>query len=494
MLKHYSEHAYVSIRKSIPVFVVFFSILSSNAGAQNASKKDQLKNQQLLEKHITEQEVLRIEKVLSSDEMKGRKTFSKEIDSAAHFIAAHFKKAGLQPFSVQNFSSSANSSTTRASSSTRAYPSTARNESAFLQTFYLQKTQVKEASIRLNGEILANGNALFLLQKEKLSLSQETISSALYSAKVPEKNGFLFRKIGKEDDFRAQLSGILNQSEPMVVFVDSSHQAFFQRWKNRAPVRYSHQPSLVFLLTSGEVNQLNIEADVVLEKQKLSNVVGVLPGKAKKEEYVIFSAHYDHLGVGKPVEGDSIYNGANDDAAGTTAVMMLANYFAAAKNNERTLIFVAFTAEEIGAYGSTYFSQQMNPEKTMAMFNIEMIGTPSKWGENSAFITGFEKSNMGEILQKNLEGKGFSFYPDPYPNLQLFYRSDNATLARQGVPAHTISTSKMDQEPYYHTVNDEIETLDMANMTRIIRAIAISSASIVLGKDTPTRVDVSGLR
>jgi len=128
------------------------------------------------------------------------------------------------------------------------------------------------------------------------------------------------------------------------------------------------------------------------------------------------------------------------------------------------------------------------------MFNIEMIGTDSKWGSNSAYITGYEKTNMGEILQKNLEGSQFKFYPDPYPDQQLFYRSDNATLARLGVPAHTISTSKMDSEKFYHTQEDEFETLDMANMTEIIKAIAISSTSIVAGKDTPTRVDTKQLR
>jgi Zn-dependent M28 family amino/carboxypeptidase len=125
------------------------------------------------------------------------------------------------------------------------------------------------------------------------------------------------------------------------------------------------------------------------------------------------------------------------------------------------------------------------------MFNIEMIGTESKWGTNSAFITGYERSSMGEILEKNLKGSGFTFYPDPYPQQNLFYRSDNASLARQGVPAHTISTSKMDSEKYYHTRGDEIGTLDMKNMTRIIRAIAISSTSIVDGKDTPSRVDAA---
>jgi Zn-dependent M28 family amino/carboxypeptidase len=140
-----------------------------------------------------------------------------------------------------------------------------------------------------------------------------------------------------------------------------------------------------------------------------------------------------------------------------------------------------------------YFSGQLVPEKVIAMFNVEMIGTESKWGTNSAYITGFEKSDMGKILQKNLTGSPFSFYPDPYPEQKLFYRSDNATLARLGVPAHTISTSKMNNEPNYHKASDEIGTLDLYNMTAIIKAIAISAGTIISGKDTPSRVDTSQL-
>jgi len=227
---------------------------------------------------------------------------------------------------------------------------------------------------------------------------------------------------------------------------------------------------------------------------QLTNVVGVLPGKTRKEEYVIFSAHYDHLGVGKPINGDSIYNGANDDASGVTAVIMLAKYFKALGNNERTIVFAAFTGEEMGGLGSQYFSKQFDANKVIAMFNIEMIGTESKWGKNSAYITGYEKTDMGQILQKNLQGTSFTFYPDPYTSENLFYRSDNATLANLGVPAHTISTSKMDSEPNYHKVSDQVETLDLDNMTKIVRSIALSSKTIVNEIDTPTRVKMEELK
>ena len=234
-------------------------------------------------------------------------------------------------------------------------------------------------------------------------------------------------------------------------------------------------------------NLKNYRQEFDVKGKAANNVIGILPGKSKPDEYVIFSAHYDHLGS---VEDgiDKIYNGANDDASGTTAVIALAKYFKDLGQNERTIIFVAFTGEEIGGFGSKFFSAKMDPSKVVAMFNIEMIGTESKWGNNSAYITGFEKTDFGTILQRNLEGSNFKFYPDPYPKEQLFYRSDNARLAAQGVPAHTISTSKMDVEANYHKLSDEVSTLDLDNMTEIIKAIAISSQSIISGKDTPSRV------
>ena len=97
------------------------------------------------------------------------------------------------------------------------------------------------------------------------------------------------------------------------------------------------------------------------------------------------------------------------------------------------------------------------------------------------------------MLQKSAEGTIYEFYPDPYPNQNLFYRSDNATLARLGVPAHTISTTPIDVDPDYHQVSDEFETIDVAHLTNTIRAISQAAVGIVSGQDTPTRVDASQL-
>ena len=218
-----------------------------------------------------------------------------------------------------------------------------------------------------------------------------------------------------------------------------------------------------------------------------SNIIGVLEGKSKKDEYVIISAHYDHLGMKKSGEGDLIYNGANDDASGVTGVLALAAYFKKV-GAERTIVFAAFTAEEMGLIGSTYFGKGIDAAKFVAGINLEMIGKTPSFGPNTAWLTGFERSDFGKIIQKNLEGSGYQLFPDPYKKFNLFFRSDNASLARLGVPSHTFSTTPIDVDPEYHQVSDEAETLNITVITQTIQAVAIGTKSIINGEDTPTRV------
>jgi len=219
-----------------------------------------------------------------------------------------------------------------------------------------------------------------------------------------------------------------------------------------------------------------------------ANIIGVLEGKSKKDEYVIISAHYDHLGIrNKEGELDSIYNGANDDASGVTGVLALAEYFKKV-GNERTIIFAAFTAEEMGLVGSTHFGKGIDASKFVAGINLEMIGKIPSFGPNTAWLTGFERSDFGKIVQKNLEGSGYQLFPDPYKKFNLFFRSDNASLARLGVPSHTFSTTAIDVDKDYHKASDEAESLNMTVITQTIQAVAKGTASIINGKDTPTRV------
>ena len=223
----------------------------------------------------------------------------------------------------------------------------------------------------------------------------------------------------------------------------------------------------------------------------LFNVIGILEGNSKKDEFIVISAHYDHLGINKNGNGDVIYNGANDNASGVAAVLALAKYFSKMKVNERSIIFVAFTAEEMGLIGSNYFGKKINPKKIVAGINIEMIGKQSQFGPKTAWITGYNKSTFGEIIQKNLEGSDYKVYPDPYLNFNLFFRSDNASLARLGVPAHTFSTSPMDKDLDYHKVTDEVNTLEIYTIAETNKAIAKGTSSIINGTDTPSRVNLN---
>ena len=403
---------------------------------------------------INAKEAERIERVLSSDDMRGRKTFSPEIDKAADFIADEFKKAGLQTFNGAN---------------------------GYKQDFAMVSPKFVSGSATFDNDQVDFKNVVVITCQPVFSIN--------------EKSGYEKVKIEAGKNFQSEVMKYVRSGKNYFVLVDTSYSKNFSRLTGLKRAMFKMDNSVVFALTTTDPKTFTVESRHDITEQKLANVVGILPGKSKKDEYVIFSGHYDHLGIGKPDNnGDSIYNGANDDAAGTTAVIMLAKYFKALGNNERTIVFAAFTAEEVGGYGSQYFSKQFDPAKVMAMFNIEMIGTESKWGKNSAYITGYEKTDMGAIMQKNLEGTGFTFYPDPYTMQNLFYRSDNATLARLGVAAHTISTAKMDGEPHYHKVTDHIETLDMDNMSMIIKSIALASRSIVAGKDTPTRVRLDDVR
>ncbi|RDC54452.1 M20/M25/M40 family metallo-hydrolase [Pedobacter chinensis] len=413
-------------------------------------------NAQNIDKIITREYTDHLIKTLSADEMQGRATFSPGIDKAATFIESEFKKIGLQPLT---------------------------GEKGFRQTFYKYQVANLSKSIKIDGkEISADNLILSGVNAENISLNKSNTSVVKLDPDQPFVN-----------QFRTMLSAGKNQ----LVLVDAKFTENFKRYKT-----YFDKPATLdeksmdagasavqfFVLGTDVAEDFNVDLKSKVSKMPLFNVAGIIPGKSKAKELVVFSGHYDHLGVVKAVDGDSIANGADDDASGTTAMIALAKYYKAQKNNERTLIFVAFTAEEIGGFGAKYFSEKLNPDDVVAMFNIEMIGKDSKFGKNSAFITGFDKSDFGKILQKNLAGTEFTFHPDPYIKENLFYRSDNATLAALGVPAHTISTDQIDVDKFYHTVKDEYSTLDVENILSTIKAIAKSATSIVNGTDTPTRI------
>jgi len=404
------------------------------------------------EQIIKEADVARLIKTLSSDEMEGRGTFTPGIDRAAKFIENEFTQIGLKPLDGDN---------------------------DFRQDFIVKRIKPQTIQATVNGKEIDQQNVLII--------------SDLPSSDFDQSSGNKLILIAAGDQFIQKYREITAMKTPILVLVDNQHAQMFKRLKDnnsrgRIVEKQNQTAAAIFILGEPDAANYKVSFSNMIEELPLFNVAGMLPGRSKPKELVLISAHYDHLGIVKEVDGDAIANGADDDASGTTAVISLAKYYKKLNNNERTLIFVAFTAEEVGGFGARHFSSLLNPDDVVAMFNIEMIGKESKFGENAAFITGYEKSDFGEILQKNLAGTDFKFYPDPYPTQNLFYRSDNATLAALGVPAHTISTDQIDTDKFYHTVNDEFETLEVSNIHVTIQAIALSARSIVAGTDTPKRI------
>ncbi|NEU10004.1 M20/M25/M40 family metallo-hydrolase [Flavihumibacter sp. R14] len=414
-----------------------------------------------------EQEVERIIRILSADDMQGRATPSLGLEKASKFIDEEFRAIGLKAF---------------------------LDNDNFLQQFPIRHIKPEELCVTINGKKLAAISVMVITDLQKVSANQ--------------KSPVRVMSIERGQHLIKRYQEILKSDSLVLVLVDESHTKAFKDLRNKSLSARTIEPGkaksgvAVFVLGLRKVHTFAIDFKNQIEDSLLSNVVGIIPGKSKAKESVIFSAHYDHLGIIKPgslkayfkawrfkILGiDSIANGADDNASGVTAMIALARYFKNLNNNERTLIFAAFTAEEIGGYGSRHFIEEIDPSDVVAVFNIEMIGKQSKFGENSAFITGYDKTDFGKILQANLIHSDFKFYPDPYPELNLFYRSDNANFAALGIPAHTISTDQIDVDRYYHTVKDEYVTLNITHIANIIKAIELSSRSIVSGKDTPKRI------
>jgi len=205
-------------------------------------------------------------------------------------------------------------------------------------------------------------------------------------------------------------------------------------------------------------------------RRRSVNVAGILRGSdaSVADEHVLVDAHYDHLGIGRPVNGDSIYNGADDDASGVVAVLEIARAMAAGPRPRRTIVFVTTTGEETGLLGTRWYIEHpvLPLEQMVANIEIEMIGRPDSLagGPGRAWLTGYERSTMGDMLAAN----GVPIVPDARPDEHFFRRSDNIAFARMGIPAHTLSTFNLHTD--YHRPSDEAGRADPRHMATVIDA------------------------
>jgi hypothetical protein len=207
------------------------------------------------------------------------------------------------------------------------------------------------------------------------------------------------------------------------------------------------------------------------------NLVGLIRGSdpALRNEAVVLGAHFDHVGVGKPVGGDSIYNGADDDASGVATVLAAARGLAK-DPPERTVVVLLTSGEEYGVLGTQWYLERpaVPLGATVADLQVEMVGRPDTLvGAGKLWLTGFERSTMGE----ELSGAGLPVVADPRPEFKFFERSDNIVFALRGIPAHTLSSYGMHGD--YHQPSDAVDRIDFDHLTlaadlvaRAVRVVA----------------------
>jgi Peptidase family M28 len=220
------------------------------------------------------------------------------------------------------------------------------------------------------------------------------------------------------------------------------------------------------------------------------NVIGMLRGRdsSLQRAAILLSAHLDALGIGTPVNGDNIYNGADDDASGTTAVLEIARVLGRGPRPRRTVIFALFGSEELGGLGASYFREHSPlPLKDIsANLEFEMIGRPDPaLKDDPLWLTGWERSNLGPALAAH----GARLVADPHSAENFFARSDNFVLAKDGVVAQTISSYGLHKD--YHQPSDDLAHLDFKHMDAAIGSL-LAPVEWLVNSDFQPKWNVGG--
>jgi hypothetical protein len=393
---------------------------------------------------------------LASDALNGRGSGTRDEWITATYVASHFRRIGLQPL---------------------------QSGGEFVHEVRMERSELNAPPVlRFTGRELVHGKEILVT-----SFGTPRISAALqkYRTGVNVMPGAVVLVPAQDPPSAAELA-----AAAMVLTLETEVQrkrrlagpsapgpALRMQWVVDTPRRAAvalDQAAYDLIAALADGSEITLAADTKpAETTKTWNAVGKLVGRdpEARGELIVLSAHHDHVGnrtpPKAPADGDTIYNGADDDASGTIAVLELASALArdAAK---RTIIFATFGSEETGGQGSVHFIDAAGLEISDVVANLqfEMIGRPDpKVPPQTLWLTGYERSNLGEELAR----RGARLVADPHPEQSFFTRSDNIRFARRGVIAHTVSSYGLHTD--YHQPSDEIAGTDFAHMTRAIQSM-----------------------
>ncbi len=430
---------------------------------------------------VTENSVTGTISFLASDEMAGRGTPSKEFIIATAYVASRFRAAGAKglgkdgsyflestidtvrtPASATDFKVMDGVAPTYSLMNATSEPFQFEGKIPVLdQQRALPEDHSGPVAIVWNeGSDVAPNALVSLLRRRALALSEKKVTALLVIAPTESP----LWKIALQSQVTSKVESTRGRIEIPILLVSE------RTWRDES------------------VCKLQLPA-ALKAKELVRNVVAIIEGSDPElsKEAVLYSAHLDHLG-GNGTGEDKIYNGADDDASGVTAVLTLADAFGALEpRTKRSLIFMTFWGEEQGLLGSKELVQN-SPwplDKFVAGINIEMIGRPEEGARNKIWMTGWTESDLGPMVAFGARRVGVENFEHPKLSALLYGSSDNFAFVQKGVIAHSFSGGSLHSD--YHQTSDEWQRLDLPHMTQVIRGLYAGTLPIAQGKLTPSK-------
>ena len=446
---------------------------------------------QSIEAQFSAQEAIAQFTYLSSDALMGRDPIRAEMKLAYTYIAQELKKAGAKTLPGAN---------------------------GYYQDIpFTLSSPPSRGSVKMGDFTFSQGQNLLVLDGNSFSGTVEVVDLGFGSAE---------EFVGKEVKGKIVLThvGAPNKFSPNQLFSEGRTKALRAAEAGAiALIERFNVPSVPWQLVAGFLNRSQLgldqgqastlpylwiedvknqvngttvsEAQLAIEGKETrkldgKNVVAWIEGSdpALKKEYVLLSAHYDHVGVGSPdAEGDSIYNGARDNAVGTVAVLNAARYLA--KNPpKRSILIALWTAEEKGLLGSAYFANNPLVPLNQIVYNLNIDN--AGYNDTSLItVIGLGRTNADFLISEAAAEFGLTAKADPSPEQGLYDRSDNVNFARKGIPAPTFSlgfTAFDDQiNQYYHKAGDEVESFDLGYAQGYWKAYILATQKIANWSETP---------
>ncbi|CAN5399240.1 M20/M25/M40 family metallo-hydrolase [soil metagenome] len=400
---------------------------------------------------------------LASDAMQGRGSGTVWEHAAAEYIGSQFMQFGLEPAGEAGWD----------------------GKPTFVQTVNINRGSfAANPTLKYGSTTLEHGKEMLVVRTTTGAITGN-LQKLMFGDK-PTAGSAAFIRLKEGEGPAKLMQGVqgLMTSGAAIIIVEETPQ-WRTNWAAMAARRVSFtvaaKPSVLIAVSKEAAVALAAAADgtpvefggqlAPAVKQQTWNAMGKITGtdSTLTSEVILLTSHLDHLGVRDTNPGDDkIFNGADDDASGSVAVLEMARVLGSGKKPKRTVYFVCFGSEEAGGFGANYFVNNLPfpKDKLVANLEFEMIGRPDTMVKpEELWLTGYERSNLGPELAK----RGAKLVQDPHPKENFFQRSDNITLARQGIIAHTVSSFGLHTD--YHHASDEIKTIDFVHMTRSINSM-----------------------